>query len=63
LDITGVEMVDGIVMGGDRLQKILHPEKKDNNADHYDISGKYTLKISTEHPYNLALFENDNLWK
>jgi hypothetical protein len=62
LDITGVEMVDGVAMGGDRLQKILRPDK-DNTKDHYDISGKYTLKISTEHPYNLALFENDNLWK
>lgn len=60
LDITGVEMADGVAMGGDRLQKTLHPEK-DATKDHYDISSKYTLKISTDYPYNLALFENDNL--
>lgn len=40
LDITGVEMVDGVAMGGDRLQKILSPDKKSNALD-YDVTVAY----------------------
>lgn len=40
LDITGVEMVDGVAMGGDKITKVLHPEKDPIQND-YNFTGVY----------------------
>ena len=70
LDITGVEMVDGVAMGGDKIIKVISPEKDVAYTGDYDVTIAYrfpkingwSLKSQESHyPEMGALFKSKEL--